>query len=364
MIPNMPALGIRFDIGKIESGAYGYECWKVFWRAVSIEKLSGALLFEGDTAATLNGREYVYCIAVQSINTTIFDEIQVALEQSTEFKRIAASPRFVKNNHVVGEPLPDAGRVDSAGNLVGKAYHSRSALGTVLKERRQLSQADQPSIAVPERKKPASSRTANLPAISSLEELLDFLLANFGEKKKWQFWVTPEELCDIVEQYADILQVQWYEGSCGLSVDMTYVTLFNKGKAGKNIALHGLFPFATAEAAKQYCYDKGEHPEYLFGQLEGLYGIQGKFATSFSGDSHSNWVNDAAYKKEQDIGAFDLWPRIYHRREALGISLSSEPNKPAKSASTIEEQSAARKPDTTLPTTKPLGKKKWWEFWK
>ena len=199
-----------------------------------------------------------------------------------------------------------------------------------------MSQASQPSIAVPERKKPASSRTANLPAISSLEELLDFLIANFARKKKWQFWVTPEELCDIVEQYADIIQIQWYEGSCGLSEDMTYVTLFNKGKAGENIALTGLFPCATAEAAKQFCYDKGNNDEYLFGQLECLY-FQGKFDTSFSGDRHSNWVNDAAYKKEQDIGAFDLWPRIYHRREALGISLSSEPNKPAKSASTIEE---------------------------
>jgi hypothetical protein len=364
MIPNMPAQGIRFDIGKIESGAYGIECWKVFWRAVSIERLSGTLLFEGDTTATLNGRENVYCIAVQSINTTIFDEIRVALEQSTEFKRIAASPRFVESNYVVGEPLFDAGQVDSAGNLVGKAFNSRPALGVVLRERQQLSQAGQPSIAVSERKKPASSRTANLPAISSLKDLLDFLLANFGEKNKWQFWVTPEELCDIVEQYADILQVQWYEGSCGLSVDMTYVTLFNKGKAGENIALHGLFPFATTEAAKQFCYDKDNNFEYLFGQLEGFYGIQGQFATNFSGKKHSNWVNDKYYKKERDIGAFDLWPRICRRRESLGISLSSEPNKPAKLASTIEEQSATRKPDTTLPTTKLVGKKKWWEFWK
>jgi len=92
---------------------------------------------------------------------------------------------------------------------------------------------------IPLRKKPASNRTNNLPSISSLKGLLNFLLTNFGEKNKWEFWVTPEELCDIVEQYADILQVQWDVRSCGLSEDMTYITLFNKGKAGENIDLNG-----------------------------------------------------------------------------------------------------------------------------
>lgn len=54
MLPNMPALGIRFDINKLESGAYGIAGWKVFWRAIDVEKLAGgSVLFEGDTAATL-----------------------------------------------------------------------------------------------------------------------------------------------------------------------------------------------------------------------------------------------------------------------------------------------------------------------
>lgn len=139
--------------------------------------------------------------------------------------------------------------------------------------------------------------------------------------------MTPEELCDIVEQYADILQVQWNENSSGLSVNTTYVTLFNKGKAGENIALYGLFPFASVSDAKQYCYDISEHPKHLIGQIERLYGIQGKFATNFNGSSHSNWVEDYRYKKEKDIDAFNLWLHICRKRETLGISSDTKSKK-------------------------------------
>lgn len=332
----IPALGIRFDIDKAGSGYYGYECWKVLWRAVDVEILSAASLFEGDTDATLRGRERVYCIAVQSIDSSIFDQIRTALEQSTEFQNIAASPKFVEHDQVVREPLLDAGRVDSGGNLVGEASTSRAALGAVRKEKQQVAQVGKSSAPIPERKKPASTRTANLPSISSLKELEDFLLTNFGEKSKYWFWLTPEELCDIVERYADMLQIQWNEASSGLSEDMAYVTLFHKGKTGKNIALYGLFPFATVSEAKRFCYDKSANPEGLFGKLEGLYGIQGRFATNFQGKD-GNWVRDGEYKKERDIDVFDLWPRICRRREALGIAPNSEPNTQAK---------------------------KWWRFWK
>ncbi|MBE3114437.1 MAG: hypothetical protein IMZ59_02845 [Actinobacteria bacterium] len=324
MIYYMPALVIRFDINKVGSRAYGIECWKVFWRAVDVKKLSGTLLSGGDTNATLNGREYVYCIAIRSLNTAILDEIRTALEQSTEFQKIAASTMFIKNVLVAKEHLIDAGRVDSAGNLIGYAHNSREALGMVRKEKQEFVQAGQPSAPIPLRKKPASNRTNNLPSISSLKGLLNFLLTNFGEKNKWEFWVTPEELCDIVEQYADILQVQWDVHPCGLSEDMTYITLFNKGKAGENIDLNGLFPFPTELEAKQFCYDQRANLEYLFGQLEGLWGIQGRFGTNFNGKNLSDWVDDKYYMKEHDIDAFDLWPRICRRCEALGISPSCE----------------------------------------
>lgn len=130
MIPTMPALGIRFDIGKIKAAAYGSECWKVFWRAVDVQRLGGALLFEGDTAATLDGKENVFCVAVQCADRGVLGEVRAALQQSVEFQEVAALPRFVEGDLVVGEPLPDAGQVDSVGDLVGNAYNSLQLSGT------------------------------------------------------------------------------------------------------------------------------------------------------------------------------------------------------------------------------------------
>ena len=96
----MQSLGIRFDVSKIESCVYGIECWKVFWQVIDIQNLGGVFLFEGDADATLNHREKVYCIAVQSFNATVLGEIRAALELSTELNKIAASPKFVESDSV------------------------------------------------------------------------------------------------------------------------------------------------------------------------------------------------------------------------------------------------------------------------
>ena len=144
-MPNMPALGIRFNINNVGSGFYGIECWKVFWRAVDIQKLSGALLFDGDTDATLDRREYVYCITVQCNHQRVLDNIKVSLEKSTEFHKIAASPEFVQNNHVVGEPLVFSGEVDSNGNITGVTSLPHMALDAVKKEQQRSAQISQPT---------------------------------------------------------------------------------------------------------------------------------------------------------------------------------------------------------------------------
>jgi hypothetical protein len=132
MIPYMPAVGMRFDIGKIDSGDYGTECWKVFWHAIDIHKLGASILFEGDTSATLYGMENVYCIAIQSFDTTILDYVRGTLAQDAGFRSVAASPGFVDGNDAIREPLPEAGEVDPTGRLVG-GFNARAALTAVLR---------------------------------------------------------------------------------------------------------------------------------------------------------------------------------------------------------------------------------------
>lgn len=151
MMPNMPALGIRFNINDVGSGFYGIECWKVFWRAVDIQKLSGVLLFDGDTDATLCGREYVYCIAVQSNQQTVLDGIRASLEKNIEYGNIAASPKFVYDDYVVVEPLVFSGTIDSEGNISGVKSLPHIALDAIKKEQQrsvQISKPTEPSPAV------------------------------------------------------------------------------------------------------------------------------------------------------------------------------------------------------------------------
>lgn len=139
MIPNMPTLGILFDIDKIESARYGFECWKVFWRAVDVQKLRGAVLFEGDT---VSGN--ACCIAVQSTNSVVFGEIRAALEQSAEFQKITASPKFIEGGSVVREPLVRTAQIDTGGNLVPDTsgiggFNPRVALEKVREEKEKSS---------------------------------------------------------------------------------------------------------------------------------------------------------------------------------------------------------------------------------
>lgn len=136
MLPNIPALGIRFNIDKINSASYGFHCWKIFWQAIGLEKMRGVLLFEGDTAATLDGRENTYCIGIQSFNNELLKQIRTKLEMNSEFQKVSSQPTFVEGHPATMEPLVDAGKIDAAGNFVGDVYNPREAYLNVQNEGR------------------------------------------------------------------------------------------------------------------------------------------------------------------------------------------------------------------------------------
>jgi len=130
-------IGIRFDIGKIESGGYGEECWKVFWSAVDIEMVAGTQLLEGDTNDTPD-QENVYCLAVKWMTGSgRSDDVRKALEQSKHYRKVASNPDFITSSQVSREPLIEAGKVDLSGRIVGKSYRALPALEQILKQRAQ-----------------------------------------------------------------------------------------------------------------------------------------------------------------------------------------------------------------------------------
>lgn len=92
------------------------------------------MLYEGDTAASMAGRENVFCIAIQHADDSVLRGVKSALTNDPKFTAVCAPPRFVEGTTCTGEPLVMAGKV-SGGEILGDAWNSRPALEAVRKER-------------------------------------------------------------------------------------------------------------------------------------------------------------------------------------------------------------------------------------
>jgi hypothetical protein len=343
----MPNIGVRFDIDKAGGGYYGFTCWKTLWRAISPEEIGVASLYEGDTAATLNGQERVFCIAVQSMNAGAIQKVKEALNRDEAFRGVCATRMFVEGSSCAAEPLPDAGRIDADDNLVGDAGASRSALGAVKKERTTAIEASV-GVKSPERTKPASGRTKALPAISSFNELGAFLAKRFSPPEYADgCWITPEELCDVVENYADLILVSYDEYSCGASEDMCCVRLYEKTPPGRRpIGFTGLYPFASLSDARSFGEDWRSVPAYAKA-MPRLADVRGKYHFNFSrGGSAENSLSEP-FDANESIVPDSLWGRLYQRKARF---LKELPDTETRESSESEGLASTQK--------------KKWPFWK
>lgn len=109
-------LYIRFDIDKIDSGAYGAACYQVLFRAVPLRRLLGVMFYAGDSAATLGGRENVFVVGLYAPVPQL-ELIQQSMSKSIEFKNVCARDPLRLSDEDLwtrSEPLMDDGvmRID------------------------------------------------------------------------------------------------------------------------------------------------------------------------------------------------------------------------------------------------------------
>lgn len=342
MIPHMKALGVRFDVEKLDSENYGFASWKMFWHLVKPDAIKGASLFEGDTADSLAGKENVFCIAIQSDDLRMLATVRAYLSESTEFALVAANPMFAEGKGITSEPLSEAGTIDSQGDLVGRAGSSRTALGAVRLEQKQVS--EERPIDIPTRRMPASARTQNLPQLSSFDELKDFLKTRFTTKEiDFVYWLTPEELCDIVEEYSKLLEVKFVEGASAFSEDVAGVYLFGNdpptGMGG--LEFIGLFAFPSESDVSSFWKRTGSDP-IIAKMGPSVANIQGKWHLNFKifGEYAHRGSGD---EKQNDIPPAALWEKTCNRRRRLRIPEAN--------------------PEAAIPKVPSL-KRVWWKFWK
>jgi len=135
LLQSMAAIGLRFDIDKAGGGAYGFECWKILWRAVDVQVLTGAFLFDCDTEATFRGAENVFCIVVATIDDSALTGVRHALCASEEFGKVCATPMLVEKPALFVEPLCSSGSVTRSGKIIDDSGWAGAALEAVRQER-------------------------------------------------------------------------------------------------------------------------------------------------------------------------------------------------------------------------------------
>lgn len=125
-------LYVRFDIAKVDSGGYGGACYRILFRAIPLRRLLGVTLYEGDSAATLNGREDVFVIGLYAPEPQL-ELIRQSMSKSVEFKAVCAKdPLQLKNENLRTrtEPLVEDGvmRIDGVARRDEQsAYWAKSA---------------------------------------------------------------------------------------------------------------------------------------------------------------------------------------------------------------------------------------------
>ncbi len=303
MVRNLPTLGILFDWTLVGTGIYGRQCWKVFWRAIDSSEITAAVLWEGDADCNEN----YYCIAIQSGDPDKLARVKEALSHNAEFKKIAGYPAFIEGAECTREPLVDAGRIDATGRWIGSGGNAGLALDLVRKERDSAQEAGVPSV-VPARPSPASRVTENLPSWTSFDALDDFCKRKSsisGVSDTEFFWITPEELCDIVESAAQLVAVYFTSYSCANSSDLCRVALRDKTAASKWISFSGLYPVPSIQ---HFMNEWAFPPEYQTVRPV-LAGAKGRFIMNFNRDGSPGGLG-----AEHLIECGALWPNLYQRR--------------------------------------------------
>ena len=360
MIPNYPTLGALFDIEK----AYGEDAWKVFWGVVNPELIRSSLLYAGDTDATLNRRDNVFCIAIQCSDSKTLEQIKTAFGSNPAFLQVAASPQFVEGHACSREPLVECGRIDASGNFIGDPSSARTALGSVRNARSAALPTVMKAILKP-RVTPASERTRNLPGVSSFRELKGeikkiFMAPEYSKylKGSAQCWLTPDEVADVVEKYSDLVLITYREYSVPITEDMCNVTLYDKQPSGMSpIDFKGLFPFASANDATNFCNTWRDAPDYA-NALPRLADIRGKYHLNFYYDYNDLGFADE-HKPKSGVTPEVIWEHLSGRKERFLADLQKH--------ETAGRQAMATRRDNLKTPTSTFGstRKPWWKgFWK
>ena len=317
MVDHIPTLGARFDLKKVGTEQ---NCWQVFWRAIRPRQIAGASLYEGSI------HRDDYCIALQSTDAEIVNAVRTALEHNVEFKEVCCPDPFIEGDNCVAMSLPRTGRIDFEGNLIGDDKRLAEHVTAPVDSDEEGVSLDVVESASAVRRRPATPRTDDLPIIDSFEDfealMRDrFVCRNPGFER--DLWISPKELCDMVEKYEAVLEVGVSEHSSERSENALRVRLFPRDHSDDPpIELEGLYMFKSRYAVTQFLQGFLSTPKYA-DAIPDLAGIIGRFQLHFGQPRPAEHRSgEADYTGEERISSAELWPRLQRIRESFGDELT------------------------------------------
>jgi ABC-type polar amino acid transport system ATPase subunit len=115
--PAQLGIGIVFDIETLGEGYYEAKAWRTVMKHLQPSRITGCVLKEGDTQATLRGRAHEFCIAIYGAEPDV-NYVKGVFADLEEEGLAPKNRRFMDNPQLDAEPLVLAGTIDSFGRLV------------------------------------------------------------------------------------------------------------------------------------------------------------------------------------------------------------------------------------------------------
>lgn len=111
--------GVLFDIDGLGGGLYGHAAYKVLFNGLDLALLRGCTFRDGDTRATLSGQSNQYCIGIEAPSSARLAELRQAVISLKAPGLLPGAARFLSDAAMRAEPLVQAARISSAGELQG-----------------------------------------------------------------------------------------------------------------------------------------------------------------------------------------------------------------------------------------------------
>src|SRR5665213_1000564 len=340
---------LAFDATKMKSGSYGQLAWHLFWRTLKPKELGvGTRLFCGDL---LSSNVDHYGIVVDSGDASVIATVKSTFMASDKYRAVCAGEGFLEGTLAdqASSSLIYAGSISGNYSLNGgDSDYARAELGgSRLAEVDDAFTRDAELKDAPARPRPASTRTADLPAIPDIASLKAVISSRFPKSDfRGECSILPEELCDLRDACGENICFAWTLGSAPYTESFVRVYMLETSGSETAVSLTGMFNFPSRQEVDSL------RREYL-GHDATILNIVGATALNFVGPKDVSLTDSGKVRfKENAIQSDVIWKYVLIRQQQLGCPRQvPRPGEARKSEPAVQQKPASPVAEAKAPQT-------------